>query len=158
MLRVVAEPHISIDRAEPADLAEILRDYARFWRTELPRHLHHPLFVCEFGDTAFVARREDGVIAGYLLGFVAPTGDGYVHLVATRDDARGLGLGRSLYEAFTEAARGRGAVALKAITNPENEGSLAFHRSLGFEATLVEDYGGSGRPRVVMRRALRAGA
>jgi ribosomal protein S18 acetylase RimI-like enzyme len=151
----MAEHEIPIGQARPADLGEILGSYQHFWGDrELPRYLHHPMFVYEFGDTAFVARRPDGVIAGYLLGFVAPTGDGYIHFVGVRDDARGIGLGRRLYETFSAAAAARGATALKAISSPENEGSIAFHRRLGFESTLVEDYGGAGRPRVVMRRAL----
>lgn len=139
------------------DLAEILRTYERFWGDrDLPRYLHHPMFFVEFGDTAFVARDSaSGEIVGYLLGFVAPTGDGYIHFVAVRDDSRTIGLGRTLYAAFEKIARDRGAVALKAITSPENEGSMAFHRRLGFtEMTRVEDYGGSGRTRVVMRKPL----
>jgi ribosomal protein S18 acetylase RimI-like enzyme len=94
-----------------------------------------------------------GEIAGYLLGFVAPGGVGYIHFVAVRDDFRTLGLGRRLYETFEKAARERGAVALKAITSPENESSAAFHKRVGFtEMIRVEDYGGSGRTRVVMRK------
>jgi ribosomal protein S18 acetylase RimI-like enzyme len=149
------QPEIAIEPIRDGDLGEILRGYERFWGDrELPRHLHHPMFVHEFGDTAFVARSRGGAIVGYLLGFAAPTGDGYIHLVAVRDDARGLGLARRLYKTFGAAARARGAVGLKAISNPGNEGSIAFHRRLGFEMTLVEDYGGAGRPRVVMRRPL----
>jgi ribosomal protein S18 acetylase RimI-like enzyme len=145
----------TIDRARDGDLAEILRNFMRFWGDrELLRHLHHPMFFCEFGDTAFVARRG-GQIVGYLLGFVAPTGDGYIHFVAVRDDARGLGLGRRLYETFAAVAEQRGAIALKAITSPENAASLAFHRQMGFaEMTLAPDYAGGGRTRIVMRRSL----
>ncbi len=139
---------VTIGRARDTDLAEILEDYPRFWGDrEGPRALHHPMFVIEFGDTAFVARRADGQI-------VAPTRDAYVHFVAVRDDARGLGLARRLYETFTEVATARGAGAVKAITSPGNEGSLAFHRALGFTLTLVEDYGGAGQARVVMRMVL----
>lgn len=151
----MANGEITIERIREGDLGEILGSYARFWGdSELPRYLHHPMFVYEFGDTALVARRTDGAIVAYLLGFVAPTGDGYIHFVAVRDDARKLGLARRLYETFAAAARERGAVALKAVTNPGNEGSVAFHRRLGFEMTPVEDYGGAGRPRIVMRRPL----
>jgi len=83
----------------------------------------------------------------------ALAGDGYIHLVAVRDDARALGLGRQLYERFAAVAAQRGAAALKAITSPENRGSIAFHRRMGFtEMTLDPDYQGSGRARVVMRR------
>jgi ribosomal protein S18 acetylase RimI-like enzyme len=148
---------IVIGGVRDGDLAEILRSYQRFWGDrDLPRYLHHPIFFLEFGDTAFVARDPgSGEIAGYLLGFVAPTGDGYIHFVAVRDDSRTLGLGGKLYETFEKAARDRGAVALKALTSPENENSMAFHKRVGFtEMTRAEDYGGSGRTRIVMRKPL----
>jgi ribosomal protein S18 acetylase RimI-like enzyme len=146
---------VTIELARDGDLAEILRTFERFWGDrDFPRPLHHPIFFCEFGDTAFVARR-DGEIAGYLLGFVAPTGDGYIHFVAVHDDARTLGIGRRLYETFAATAAQRGATALKALTSPENTGSQAFHRRMGFtDMTVVPDYGGSGRTRIVMRRPL----
>jgi len=151
---------VTIDPVRDGDLTEIMRNFERFWgdnpNAELLRHFHHPIFFREFADTAFVARRgADGEIAGYLLGFVAPTGDGYIHFVAVRDDGRGLGLGRRLYETFTAAALERGATGLKAITSPGNERSIAFHRRMGFtEMTLDEDYAESGRARIIMRRPL----
>jgi ribosomal protein S18 acetylase RimI-like enzyme len=149
------QAEIAIEPIREGDLGEILGDYERFWGDrDLPRHLHHPMFVHEFGDTAFVARRQDGAIVGYLLGFVAPTGDGYIHLVAVRDDARKMGVAGRLYETFASAAHARGAAGLKAISNPTNQSSIAFHRRLGFDVTPVDDYGGAGRPRVVMRRPL----
>ena len=107
----------------------------------------------EFGSTSLVARAEDG-IRGYVLGFVTPTGTGYVHLIATRDDARGTGLGRRLYAAFADAAHRQGARRLKAVTSLGNTGSIAFHRSLGFDARTVEDYNGPGRTMVVFHRDL----
>jgi ribosomal protein S18 acetylase RimI-like enzyme len=118
------------------------------------------MFFLEFRDTAFIARDLDNDrIAGYLLGYVAPTGDGYIHFIAVRDDSRTLGLGKALYEAFENAARECGAGALKAITSPENQASVAFHERLGFtEMVRADDYGGSGRPRVVMRKPLPQGA
>lgn len=150
--------NITIEGVRDGDLAEILRTFERFWGDPaLPRPLHHPMFFCEFRDTAFVARQPDGAIVGYLLGFVAPTGDGYIHFVAVRDDARGLGLGRRLYETFAAAAAERGATALKAITSPGNSGSVAFHQRMGFtDMTLADDYAGSGRARIIMRRPLDA--
>jgi ribosomal protein S18 acetylase RimI-like enzyme len=149
---------ITIEGVRDGDLAGILRDYHRFWGDrELARYLHHPMFFIEFGDTGFVARdQRTGEIVAYLLGFVAPVGDGYIHLIAVRDDARGQGLGRRLHQAFERAARGKGATGLKALTSPENEGSQSFHAALGFtDQRRVEDYGGNGRPRIVMRKSLR---
>jgi len=97
---------VTIDGVRDGDLAEVLRNFERFWGDrEMARALHHPMFFCEFADTAVAARR--------------------------------------------------GATALKAITSPENQGSIAFHRRMGFtEMTLAPDYLGSGRARVVMRRPL----
>ena len=158
-----------IGTARDGDLAEILRTFDRFWgdsthvNLDMLRHFHHPMFVREFADTAFVARQAsdgsaDGEIVGYLLGFVAPTGDGYIHCVAVRDDGRGLGLGRRLYETFTAAALERGATGLKALTSSANQRSIAFHQRMGFtDMTLDEDYAGSGRARIVMRRPLTHG-
>src|SRR5580658_10326090 len=153
---------VTIEPVRDGDLAEILRTFDQFWGdsrhvdVDMLRHFHHPMFFREFADTAFTARQvPDGEIVGYLLGFVAPTGDGYIHFVAVRDDARTLGLGRRLYETFAVAAAQRGATALKALTSPENTGSQAFHRRMGFtDMTVVQDYEGSGRTRIVMRRPL----
>lgn len=144
---------ITIEPVRYGDLAEILRNYARFWGDrEVPRQLHHPMFFIEFADTAFTARRDDEIV-GYVLGFVASQGNGYVHLVAVRDDARGADIGRELYETFFRAVRERGATAVKAITSPENDISIAFHRRMGFTNIVrVDDYGGSGKTRMVMRR------
>lgn len=135
------------------DLREVLADHPRYWGDRDLRSLHLTALVQEFGPTCLVARDGDG-IRGYVLGFVTPTGTGYVHLIATREDARGTGLGRRLYAAFADAAQRQGAVRLKAVTSTGNTGSVAFHRSLGFEATTVDDYQGPGRPMVVFHREL----
>ncbi|WP_236060961.1 GNAT family N-acetyltransferase [Actinacidiphila acididurans] len=135
------------------DLHQVLADHHRYWGERDLRPLHLSALVHEFGETFLAARAEDG-IRGYVIGFVTPTGTGYVHLIATRDDTRGTGLGRRLYAAFADAAHRHGAVRLKAITSPGNAGSIAFHRSLGFDAAVVPDYNGPGRDMVVFRRAL----
>lgn len=147
---------VRIVPADVADLHQVLKDHARYWGERDLRALHLTALVQEFGSTCLVARADDD-IRGYLFGFVTPDHTGYVHLVATRDDARGTGLGRSLYAAFVEAAERQGAVRLKAITSVTNEGSIAFHLSLGFDTRVVEDYDGPGRPRVVFTRELPSG-
>ncbi len=137
----------------PTDLQEILEDHPRFWGDRDLRSLHLTAVLHEFPSTCLRARGDNG-ITGYIIGFVTPAGVGYVHLVATRDDMRGTGLGRSLYEAFARAAHTDGARTLKAITSVGNTGSIDFHRSLGFTASTVEDYNGPGRPMVVFERDL----
>ncbi|MFD0338036.1 GNAT family N-acetyltransferase [Streptomyces sp. NPDC127117] len=145
--------HTRIEPAGMADLHQVLADHPRYWGERDLRSLHLPALVQEFGPTCLVARDEEG-IRGYIIGFVTPTGSGYVHLVATRDDARGTGLGRCLYAAFADAAHRHGAVRLKAITSIGNTGSIAFHRRLGFDTKIVDDYNGPGRAMVVFHRAL----
>ena len=142
------------DRLTAADYAAIMASLPRFWGARDMRHLHHPIFVHELGDTALAARTHDGGVAAYLLGFVAPTGVGYVHLVGVADTHRRRGLGRALYESFSTLARDRGATGLKAVTSPANGGSIAFHRALGLSAAVVRDYAGPGEDRVVLRGPL----
>gem|GEM_PF-237344 len=140
-----------IETPHPDDFAEIMAAHERFWGGRDLRALHHPMFCRQFADTGLVARGAG--IVGYLFGVVSGT-EGYVHLVAVRDDARGHGLGARLYRRFAETAAARGAVTLGAITTPGNTGSVAFHRRLGFTAETVADYAGPGADRVVFHRRL----
>ena len=115
--------------------------------------LHQALYVHEFGETSVLVE-EEGRILGYLLGFPAPGGYGYIHAVAVRAETRGRGLGRLMYERFAELLAERGAHSLKAITAPENGESRAFHAALGFSEELIDGYSPSGAARVVFRRSL----
>jgi GNAT superfamily N-acetyltransferase len=142
------------ERATTADYNAILDTLAEYWGERDMRARHHPMFVREFGDTAFVMRDGSGDVAAYLFGFLAPTRVGYVHLIAVRADSRRAGLGRRLYGEFEALARRGGATAIKAITTPANHDSIAFHRALGMSATEVADYSGRGQPRVVLWRDL----
>ena len=142
-----------IEPARVADIHQVLADHSRYWGERDLRSLHLLSLVQEFASTCLIARAQDG-IRGYLIGFVTPAGVGYVHLIATRDDSRGSGLGRSLYAAFADAAQRQGAVRLKAITSVANAGSIAFHRTLGFDAHIEDDYNGPGQTMVVFTRPL----
>jgi GNAT superfamily N-acetyltransferase len=138
----------------PQDLSAVLAEHHRFWADRDLRALHLYPLIHQFPDTCLAARRADGVISAYLLGFVTPAAVGYIHLVAVRDDARGEGLGRRLYTAFAERAAGLGATSLEAITTPANTGSIAFHQALGFDHVIVNDYAGPGSHRVVFTRPM----
>jgi predicted GNAT superfamily acetyltransferase len=151
-----ASPEIVLRPVEVADLRAILRELEQFWDGREMAFLHQALYVHEFRATSVLAERE-GEIVAYLLGFVSEDAAGYVHAVAVRRSARGRGLARMLYARFAELVRARGARSLKAITNPGNDGSRAFHEALGFSVERVEDYSPSGGARLVFRRELERG-
>ena len=136
------------------DLTVILDQLSDFWQEGRDMgFLHQALYVHEFGETSVLAE-QDGRILGYLLGFLAPGGYGYIHAVAVRGEARGRGIARLMYERFGELLAARGAGSLRAITAPENGESRAFHAALGFSEELVEGYSPSGGGRIVFGRPL----
>jgi GNAT superfamily N-acetyltransferase len=154
---------MNITQCTKTDYDQLVSELADFWGHDRNRSLHHPMFVNEFRDSAYVIRDHEKVVA-YLLGFVAQAEPiGYVHLVAVRRSHRQFGLARQLYDHFAAFAVSRGCTGLKAITAPENAGSIRFHQSLGFnlEGTpnadgvpVVKDYAGPGLDRVVFRKTL----
>lgn len=115
----------------------------------------HPIFFYELGEQALIAE-VDGELVGFLLGFNAPTDPptAYVHLVGIHPAHRRRGVGRRLYEHFTERAKRSGSTRLKAITTVGNEGSVRFHQALNFEVEECRDYAGPGRSRMVFTRNL----
>ncbi|MBE3590174.1 MAG: GNAT family N-acetyltransferase [Firmicutes bacterium] len=150
---------MDIQPCTKADFDQIVTEIADFWGSDRTLPLHHPIFLYEFGDTAWVMRDGDRV-AGYLFGFVAATSPtAYVHLVAVRSGYRERGVPRRLYARFIDEARRRGARQLKAITTPGNRESVAFHTRLGMRLLgepgpdgipVVRNYSGPGQDRVVM--------
>jgi GNAT superfamily N-acetyltransferase len=117
--------------------------------------LAHPIYFYELGSMAKVVEHE-GILAGFLLGFVAPgpPKTGYVHLVGIHPDYRRRGVGKLLYRTFEDDCRAVGCTRLKAITTTGNEGSIAFHKATNWSMSLVEDYAGPARPRVVFNKNL----
>jgi GNAT superfamily N-acetyltransferase len=119
--------------------------------------LAHPLFFYELGALARVVE-HDGILVGFLFGFVTPVTPptGYVHLVGIHPDFRRRGVGKVLYQAFEEDCRSAGCVALKAVTTTGNEVSMAFHRGMGWNVGVVDDYAGPARPRMAFTKQLTA--
>ncbi len=63
----------------------ITRDIVAFWGSERTLSFHHPIYIHEFGNTAFVIRDEQKPVV-YLFGFLSQTDQaGYVHLVGIRE-------------------------------------------------------------------------
>jgi ribosomal protein S18 acetylase RimI-like enzyme len=128
----------------------------------------HPIFFYELGQQALVVEQGAEMI-GFLLGFTipharrsdaasdgkdSPDRTGYVHLVGIHPDYRRRGVGRLLYDRFTESCRSAGCARMKAITTSGNEGSIRFHVALGWNVQEVDDYAGPGRRRIVFTKPL----
>lgn len=146
---------MAIEKCSHDDYLLIIKDLPSFWGSDRTAKFHHPMFVHEFRNTSYVVR-EEGRILAYLFGFNSQIGElGYIHLAATREEARGLGYARSLYDHFFSVMRESGKLRIKVVTSPENEASIAFHEHLGFERIeLARDYAGPGADRVILEKEL----
>jgi L-amino acid N-acyltransferase YncA len=153
-------------RPVEADHARLARVVDDWWGGRRLRHLLPRLWLQHFTGTSWVAETEDGVLAGFLIGFVSPDDSsvGYIHMVASSPNVRRHGLGRRLYAAFADDVRARGVRELRSITWAGNRQSIAFHKALGFRVddgtgtervygvTAYPDYEGDGEDMVVFRR------
>lgn len=137
-----------------ADFDQIVEVIDRWWGGPISTFAH-PIFFYELGDNALIVE-EDGRLIGFLLGFVSfrTPKTGYVHLVGIHPDYRRKGVGRLLYENFTERCRGLGCERMKAITTAGNEGSIRFHEAMGWRTEEVDDYAGPSRKRIVFTKDL----
>jgi len=152
---------VRISKCTKSDFDQILTHLTDFWGSDRTAAVHHPVFLYEFGSTAWVLKEEELVLA-YLFGFYsAETATGYLHLLAVRKDRQKQGFGRLLVEEFAAAARLAGCTRLKAITTPGNTASIRFHLAMGMrifgesgsgEIPVVRDYSGPGMDRVVFIR------
>ena len=80
---------------------------------------------------------DDGVVRGYAAYGAFRDFAGYRHTVEhsvyVRSDSRRLGVGRQLLDALIVEARNRGVHAMVAAVEAGNDGSIALHRTVGFE-------------------------
>jgi GNAT superfamily N-acetyltransferase len=134
------------------DFDQIVEVIDRWWGGPMA-NFAHPIFFYELGDNALVVE-DHGKLIGFLLGFVIfkTPKTGYVHLVGIHTDFRRKGVGRILYETFTERCEQLGCVPMKAITTTGNEGSIRFHQALGWSTAEVDDYAGRDRRRIVFAK------
>jgi ribosomal protein S18 acetylase RimI-like enzyme len=132
---------VTIRNAEPSDYDRISPLVDDWWGGRQLRPLLPRLFFKHFRETSFVAE-DDGQLIGFLNGFLSQThpGEAYIHFVGVHPDRRGTGLATDLYERFFGVARAYGRKLVRCVTSPVNEGSVAFHRALGFDVERGDEY------------------
>ncbi|MEV4554618.1 GNAT family N-acetyltransferase [Nonomuraea wenchangensis] len=142
--------------ATPGDYDAIAAVVDTWWGRPILPSLPR-LFLDHFHRTSLIASTGAGELAGFLVGFPSPSAEdeAYIHFVGVSPAARGTGLGRRLYEAFFGIAREHGRQVVKAITSPVNEGSIAFHRRMGFTVRGPHAaYNGPGTTLITFERTL----
>jgi ribosomal protein S18 acetylase RimI-like enzyme len=146
---------VEIRTAVPSDYERIVAVVDEWWGGRPMRPLLPRLFLDHFAATSLVAE-DGGRLVGFLVGFLSPSrpDEAYIHFVGVRPDCRSGGLARAFYERFFDRARAEGRTVVRCVTSPVNEGSVAFHRKLGFEDELVEGYDGPGADRVAFLKRL----
>ncbi|MBN1375776.1 MAG: GNAT family N-acetyltransferase [Dehalococcoidia bacterium] len=152
---------MKITNCTKQDFDRILAEFNEFWGHDRTLALHHPTLINEFGNSAFILKDSQKIIA-YLFGFISQTSPvGYIQLLAVRQGHRHEGHARRLYEHFTSFALAHGCKQLKAITSPVNKLSIAFHQSIGMMpvgediiagVAVIRDYAGHGKDRVVFMK------
>jgi ribosomal protein S18 acetylase RimI-like enzyme len=148
---------VEVRHAEPADYGRVIGRVNAWWGGREMAPMLPRLFFVHFEGTSYVVDDEAGQLAAFLIGFLSQTDrdEAYVHFVGVSPEHRGEGLGRQLYERFFDDARAEGRTRVRSVTSPANEGSVAFHEALGFEAERVaHDYDGPGEDRVLFVKAL----
>jgi predicted GNAT superfamily acetyltransferase len=131
-----------------------------------------PERIAWFAEVAdyFRVAETDGVVAGFLIAvrpdspydcenlawFRARHADFlYIDRVVVAEEARGLGLGRRLYDDLSGfAARSARRLACEVNLRPRNDGSLRFHAALGFRAVGTQDTEGGAKTVQLMIREL----
>jgi ribosomal protein S18 acetylase RimI-like enzyme len=147
----------AIRHATPSDYGRVIQHVNAWWGGRDMAPMLPKLFFLHFEGTSFVVEDDDGKLVAFLIGFLSQTDDAeaYIHFVGVAPSHRGSGIGRELYERFFTVAREHGRSSVRCVTSPVNEGSVAFHESLGFVAeSVAQDYDGPGEDRVLLVKRL----
>jgi L-amino acid N-acyltransferase YncA len=126
---------IAFRRPTEADYPAIVRVIDDWWGGRKMDFLLPRLWLQHFTGTSWLAETEDGLLAGFLIGFHSPdqADVAYCQLIGANPNVRLQGIGRALYDRFFDDARAAGRREVRAITWPGNRASIAFHKALGFE-------------------------
>ena len=146
-----------IRHATPSDYGRVIQHVNAWWGGRDMAPMLPKLFFLHFEGTSFVAEDDEGKLVAFLIGFLSQTDpeEAYIHFVGVAPAQRGSGIGTELYDRFFTVVAKEGRTRVRCVTSPVNEGSVAFHESLGFVAERVaEDYDGPGEDRVLLVKHL----
>lgn len=151
---------VAIDRARPADAAEMARLHAGSFRRDWSEDEIEAL-ILDPTVTGFLARRANLFGTRRAIGFVLVrmvAGEGEILTIAVEAARRGQGHGRALMDAAIHTLRRAGASDLFLEVDEANTAALGLYRAYGFvEVGRRKGYypAGAGRPpaaALVMRR------
>jgi ribosomal protein S18 acetylase RimI-like enzyme len=147
--------NLSLRTATPSDYEWIIEVADVWWGRPIASALPR-LYLDHFYRTSVIAESADKHV-GFLVGFLSP-GEllaGYIHFVGVDPSHRQREVGRTLYEHFFALAREAGRNEVRAITSSQNQGSIRFHRSLGFSVSApLPNYNGPNTAPVMFHRAI----
>ncbi|MBP3951669.1 GNAT family N-acetyltransferase [Bacillus suaedae] len=127
-----------------------------WWGDRQMSHLLPRLFFEHFQQTSFIVEDSNHHLAAFLIGFLSQTqrNVAYIHFVGVNPEFRNKGLARELYNLFFLTVHTLGCETVKCITSPTNEGSVSFHRAMGFSVALGTNYAGYGQDRIIFSKYL----
>ncbi|AET63864.1 GNAT family N-acetyltransferase [Methanothrix harundinacea] len=132
------EPISSEDREEIVEIFNFYVDnsFAAFPEDRVPGKFFDLLMEASRGYPAFVARGARGQVLGFGLlrsHHPMPAFSRTAEItIFVHPESRGMGIGRSLALRLIDEAKGRGITSILAGISSRNDGSIAFHRRLGF--------------------------
>jgi ribosomal protein S18 acetylase RimI-like enzyme len=144
----------SIRDSDYFTVISVLNDW---WGGREMTHLLPRLFFEHFQNTSFVMEDDEQLIA-FLVGFLSQThpNEAYIHFIGVHPEYRKNGLARNLYDLFFAKVRSMGCDTVRCITSPVNEGSILFHKRMGFSVSVATDYAGPGQDRILFVKSLKA--
>jgi GNAT superfamily N-acetyltransferase len=151
--------------ARPNDCERVLAVMDEWWGGPTTGAYLPHVFFSHLTSTSFVLEAHDGVLVGFLLGFLsqARPDEACVHMIVVHPAFRRLGFGRRLCERFFVTAQMSGRRYVRAVS-PHSDESIAFHHAMGFvtlggagaggDSPMSRDAAGTGGSPVVFVRRI----
>ncbi|SNQ59747.1 ribosomal protein S18-alanine N-acetyltransferase [Candidatus Methanoperedens nitratireducens] len=119
---------------------------------------HDPYFYMQFYETCsdgFIVAEMNGLVIGYVVGFLANEGTGRVFSLAVHPAYQGRGAGSALLKELAGIFRNFGALEIILEVRSSNTRARKFYEKHGFYQTgIVEKYYNDGENACLMRLRL----